>query len=104
MNELKSHLILRKIDYSMYTYYKGSDEYPNKKAAQFGFYEKLFENTYEGSPENKTEAFMDYIHDFLYQQASDGFHFGTPGVDKDKCFEEYYRRYKEPDYRLDIWE
>mgnify|MGYP003606855958 FL=1 len=39
----------RKIDYSMYIYFKGSEKYPNKKAEFFAFYEKSFENTYQGS-------------------------------------------------------
>ena len=91
-------------DYSMYTYYDGTGEYPNKKAAFFGFYEQSFEWTYKGNSEDKAEKFMDYMLELLYEQCSDANHFGSPDVDKDKCFEDYIRRYKEPEYRLDIWE
>jgi|GEM_PF-4261427 len=90
-----------KKDYSMYRYYDGTDNYPNKKAAFFGFYEKSFEFTYTGSPEEKAEMFHDYILDILYEQIADASHFGSPGVDKDKEFEDYIRVYKEPEYRME---
>ena len=35
-------------DYSIYKYYKGSDEYPNDKARFFGFYEQHFDVGYIG--------------------------------------------------------
>lgn len=93
-----------RIDYSMYIYFKGLEKYPNKKAEFFGFYEKSFENTYKGSAEDKAEKFRDYIGELLYEQCSDFCHFGELGVDKDKCYEEYYREYKEPDYKLEKYE
>jgi hypothetical protein len=91
-------------DYSMYTYCKGDDNYPNKKAAFFGFYENAFEITYKGKPEDKVEAFKDYICDLLYEQASDIYMFGVPGVDKGKCFGEYLELYSNPDLHLEYYE
>ena len=92
---------MEKSDYSMYIYYKGSDEYVNKKAAFWGFYERSFEITYKGSASDKEDAFRDFIGKLLYEQCSDIYHFGADGVDKDACYEEYYRIYKEPDYKLE---
>lgn len=40
-------------DYSLYIYYKGSDEYPNDKARFFGYYEQVFENIFHGKPEDR---------------------------------------------------
>ena len=95
---------MEKSDYSMYIYYKGSDEYINKKAAFFGFYEEVFENTYTGSAENKEVTFRDYIGKLLYEQCSDVCHFGAEGVDKDACYKDYYRKYIEPDYLSEQYE
>lgn len=91
-------------DYSMYTYFKGNEEYPNKKAEFFGFYESMFENTYQGTPENKTEAFKEYITDVLYQQASDLYQFGYPGVDVSAKLDEYHKIYFDPDFKVDLYE
>jgi hypothetical protein len=91
-------------DFSMYRYYKGSDEYPNKKAAFFGFYERVFERTYKGQPEDKEEAFKAYMCDLLYEQASDIYHFGVPGVDKSKCFDEYLQFYFKPNLHLEYYD
>ena len=95
---------MEKSDYSMYVYYKGSEEYVNKKASFFGFYEEIFEKTYEGRAEDKEETFRDYIGKLLYEQCSEVCHFGAEGVDKDACYEDYYRIYKEPDYKLEQYE
>ena len=35
-------------DFSMYKYYKGSSDYPNKKAEFWGTYEEIFDNSYKG--------------------------------------------------------
>lgn len=83
-------------DFSMYTYYKGSDNYPNKKAAFFGFYEKAFEFTYKGKPDDKTEAFKDYICDLLYEQASERYQFPLQTGTKAECFNEYIKEYSIP--------
>jgi len=91
---------MAKDNYSMYTYYKGSDTYPNKKAKFFGFYEEMFELTYKGDDSAKAELFNEHILSLLYEQASDIYHFGEEGVDKDKCFEEYVRIYREPENNL----
>jgi len=88
----------------MYKYYRGSDNYPNKKAAFFGFYEEVFEYTYKGKPEDKEEAFKDYICDLLYEQASDIYMFGLPQVDKSKCFQKYLNEYFNPDLHLEYYE
>jgi hypothetical protein len=91
-------------DYSMYKYLDGTGKYPNKKAEFFAFYEQSFESTYKGTPGEKAERFRDFILELLYEQASDGCHFGAEGVDKDKCYEDYIRVYKEPEYKLYIWD
>ncbi|MEI6754321.1 MAG: hypothetical protein WCK78_14285 [Paludibacter sp.] len=91
-------------DYSMYRYYNGTEKYLNKKAAFWGFYERSFELTYKGSKEDKFEKFNDFILTLLYEQTSDACHFGAPGVDKDKCMEDYIRVYKEPDYKSEMYE
>jgi hypothetical protein len=90
-------------DYSMYRYYKGSDEYPNRKAAFFGFYESAFENTYKGKPEDKEEAFKDYMSDLLYEQASEIYHFGLPQVNKSEKYREYLEEYFTPDFHLEYY-
>ncbi len=95
---------MEKNNYSMYTYYKGSDTYPNKKAKFFGFYEEMFELTYKGSDADKDELFRDYIISLLYEQASELGHFGEEGVDKDKSFEDYIRVYNEPEYQSELYD
>ena len=95
---------MAKQDFSMYIYYKGSDTYPNNKAKFFGFYEKSFELTYTGTDADKAELFKDYILTLLYEQASEAYHFGEKGVDKDKCFEDYYRVYNEPEYKSELYD
>ena len=95
---------MAKNNYSMYTYYKGSDTYPNNKAKFFGFYEQMFDLSYKGSDAYKDELFRDYLHELLYEQASDICHFGEEGVDTDQCFEDYYRVYSEPEYKLEIYD
>jgi hypothetical protein len=94
---------MEKNNYSMYTYYKGSDTYPNKKAKFFGFYEQSFELTYKGTAADKDELFKDYMNLLLYEQASEDCHFGEKGVDIDKCFEDYYRVYSEPEYKAELY-
>jgi hypothetical protein len=91
-------------DYSMYKYFKGSEEYPNKKAAFFGFYERCFEYTYKGKPEDKEERFKDYMCNLLYEQASEIYHFGLPQVDKSERFNEYLQIYFNPDLHLEYYE
>jgi hypothetical protein len=91
-------------DYSIYKYYKGSDNYPNKKAAFFGSYERGFEFSYKGKPEDKEEAFKDFMCHLLYEQTADACMFGTPGVDKSKCFDETLDIYFKPDYHLEYYE
>lgn len=91
-------------DYSMYIYFKGTEEYPNKKAEFFGFYESIFEYNYTGTPENKEEAFKEHITGVLYQQASDLYQFGYPGVDISASLEEYYKIYFNPDFKLEFYE
>jgi len=86
-------------DYSLYKYYKGSEKYPNQKAKFFGFYESMFERSYDGAPEDKEEAFKEYMSDLLYQKASDIYHFGYPGVDVSAKLEEFNKYYFDPDYK-----
>jgi hypothetical protein len=88
----------------MYKYYKGSEEYPNRKAAFFGFYEKGFEITYKGKPEDKEEAFKDYMCKLLYEQIADAAMFGLPGVDKSKKYSEYLEIYFNPDLHTEYYE
>ena len=80
-------------DYLIYKYYKGSAEYPNDKARFFGFYEQHFDVGYIGKPEDKEEAFKDYMSNVLFEQCADMCCFGTPGVDKDKCLQKYLDEY-----------
>lgn len=91
-------------DYSMYKYYKGSDNFPNAKAAYFGSYERGFDINYKGKPEDKEEAFKDFISDFLYERASDAYMFGTPGVDKSKCYNKYIQEYFNVNQNLEQYE
>ena len=93
-----------KKDYSLYTYYKGSEDYPNDKAAFFGFYEMAFENAYEGKPEDKEEAFKTHMASILYEQCSERCYFGMPSVDKDKCLQEYFADYFNPERNLRRYE
>ena len=85
----------------MYTYYNGSDSYPNQKAAFFGFYERTFEFTYKGKPEDKEESFKDYICNILYEQASERYQFPLQDGTKSACFEEYLKEYSNPDLNID---
>ena len=88
-------------DYSIYIYYKGKNEYPNKKSEFFGFYESMFECTYEGNLDDKEEAFKEYMSDILYEQASEMYHFGNPGVDVSAKLDEYLKDYFNPELNLD---
>jgi hypothetical protein len=94
---------MEKPDYSMYKYYKGSDEYPNKKAKFFGFYERAFEFTYKGKPEDKEDAFKDYMSHLLYEQASEIYMFGLPTVNKSEKYGEYLKEYFDTDFRLECY-
>ena len=87
-------------DYSLYIYYKGSDEYPNDKAAFFGFYERSFELTYDGKPEDKKEVFATKMAHILYEQCFERCYFGMPGVDKEKCYRKYLDEYFTPELNL----
>lgn len=75
-------------DFSIYKYYKGSEDYPNDKARYFGFYEKHFDDGYTGNPDDKEEAFKDVISNLLYEKASEYFMFGT-----EKTYEEKMKKY-----------
>jgi hypothetical protein len=88
----------------MYTYYKGNENYPNKKAAFFGFYEWIFEVSYKGKPEDKLEAFKDYICDLLYEQASEFYQFPLQIGTKSECFGKYLKEYSNPDCNLEMYE
>ena len=91
-------------DYSMYVYYKGDSNYKNKKAMLFGKYEEQFEKSYKGNPEDKEEKFKEFIQNLLYEQASDIYMFGTLGVDKMKCYNEYLDNYFNPEMNVDLYE
>lgn len=91
-------------DFSMYTYYKGSDDFPTAKARFFGHYEMVFDETYEGRPEDKEESFKSFISDLLYEQASDIYMFGMVGVDKGKCYSEYIQIYLNPELEKENYE
>jgi hypothetical protein len=91
-------------DYSMYKYYKGEKENPfdnvtQNKKHMFWFYESCFEITYKGKPEDKEEAFKDYMSDLLWEKASDMYMFGYPGVDNGKCYGEFISYYFNPDMK-----
>ncbi len=91
-------------DFSMYTYYKGSDDFPTAKARFFGHYEMIFDETYKGRPEDKEESFKSFISDLLYEQASDIYMFGMVGVDKGKCYSEYIQIYLNPELEKENYE
>jgi len=91
-------------DYSLYIYYKGSDEYPNDKAKFFGFYEQVFENTFRGKPEEREEAFKSHMAHVLYEQCSDKCYFGMQGVDESKCYKDYLADYFNPERNLKKYE
>jgi hypothetical protein len=80
-------------DYSMYTYYKGSDTFPNKKAEFWGTYEKIFDINYSGKDEDKEEAFKDYISNLIYEQTSDSMSMGS-GVTFEMIHEQYRKDIK----------
>ena len=88
-------------DYSIYKYYKGSDEYPNDKARFFGFYEQHFDVGYNGKPEDKEEAFKDYMCNVLYEQCADMCCFGMPGVDKWAKYNDYLNEYFNPERNIE---
>lgn len=39
---------MNKSRYDIFKYYKGSEDYPNRKAEMFGFYEQHFDEPFEG--------------------------------------------------------
>lgn len=88
-------------DYSIYKYYKGSEDYPNDKARFFGFYEQHFDVGYNGKPEDKEEAFKDYMCNVLYEQCADMCCFGMPGVDKWAKYDDYLDEYFNPERNIE---
>ena len=80
-------------DYSMYVYYKGSSNYPNKKAKFWGTYEEIFDNNYSGNDEDKEEDFKDYISNLIYQLSSDSISMGS-GVTYEMIQEQYRKNIK----------
>ena len=88
-------------DYSIYKYYKGSEDYPNDKARFFGFYEQHFDVGYNGKPEDKEEAFKDYMCNVLYEQCADMCCFGMPGVDKWAKYNDYLDEYFNPERNIE---
>ena len=80
-------------DYSMYVYYKGSSNYPNKKAKFWGTYEEIFDNNYSGKDEDKEEDFKDYISNLIYQLSSDSISMGG-GVTYEMIQEQYRKNIK----------
>ena len=88
-------------DYSIYKYYKGSDEYPNDKARFFGFYEQHIDVGYIGKPEDKEQAFKDYMSNVLFEQCADMCCFGMPGVDKWAKYNDYLNEYFNPERNIE---
>ncbi|HML71164.1 MAG TPA: hypothetical protein PKA78_07335 [Macellibacteroides fermentans] len=88
-------------DYSIYKYYKGSEDYPNDKARFFGFYEQHFDVGYNGKPEDKEEAFKDYMSNVLFEQCADMCCFGMPGVDKWAKYDDYLNEYFNPERNIE---
>ena len=80
-------------DYSMYVYYKGSSNYPNKKAKFWRTYEEIFDNNYSGKDEDKEEDFKDYISNLIYQLSSDSISMGS-GVTYEMIQEQYRKNIK----------
>ena len=46
----------------------------------------------------------DYMCNVLYEQCADMCCFGTPGVDKDKCFQKYLDEYFKPERNIEKYE
>ncbi len=90
-------------DYSLYIYYKGSDEYPNDKAAFFGMYEKVFEESYDGAPEDKAEEFAAFMHDLIVEMSSDMSDMAGPGIDSNRGYEFFLNVYRHPEFHSDWW-
>ena len=80
-------------DYSIYKYYKGSSDFPNKKAKFWGTYERLFDNGYKGNDEDKEEEFKDYMSNLIYQLSSDSITMGG-GATYEMIQEEYEKNIK----------
>ena len=80
-------------DYSIYIYYKGSTDFPNKKAKFWGTYERLFDNSYKGKDEDKEEEFKDYMSNLIYQLSSDSISMGS-GVTYEMIQEQYRKNIK----------
>jgi len=80
-------------DYSMYVYYKGSSDYPNKKAEFWGTYEEIFDNNYSGKDEDKEEDFKNYISNLIYELSSDSISMGS-GVTYEMIHEQYRKNIK----------
>ena len=88
-------------DYSMYKYYKGSSNYPNKKAEFWGTYEEIFDNNYSGKDEDKEEDFKDYISNLIYQLSSDSISMGS-GVTQEMILKKKKKSYRIMQLCLDI--
>lgn len=91
-------------DYSLYVYYRGSDEYPSRKARYFGEYEGSFERSYRGGREGKAAALRQFMHHVIYERTADACMFGMPGVDEEACLARSLRQYYEPDFESELWE
>lgn len=76
-------------DYSLYVYYKGNDEYPNRKEAFWGKYEELFDKNYKGEDSDKEEAFKEYMANLLMENASDSISMGGASVTQQMIQDQY---------------
>lgn len=90
-------------DYSLYTYYKGSDDYPNDKAAFFGLYEKVFEENYDGTPEDKPAEFAAFMNDLIIEMSTDMSDLAGPGIDSNRGYEFFLNVYQHPDFHTEWW-
>lgn len=61
----------KKLD--LYLYYDGTDKYKTENARFWGNYERAFEKSYKGKPENKEKSLNSYMADLITEKARDSF-------------------------------
>lgn len=89
----------------MFTYYKGNANFPNRKAEFYGFLEKGFHETYTGKPEDKEEAFKDFMLHYLTEKVSDlwAFNIDTSVEVRNEKLRELLSSYLNPEADLGQW-
>jgi len=89
--------------YDLYVYYKGDDKKLTGKASFFGNYEKIFEQTYTGSKNDKEMAYIKYITKMVEDLTSNAF---LSAVSTDTWltkFNDILKQYFEPKYKKELY-